>query len=245
MGKVKSNRKSNRSEKSKEKTVTKTNGFIGIGQDSNLIQVDIKDGKMVRIRPFYYETTAEIKPWKLVISNHGRWRVHANHDDMIWLREIETCKIRGPDGYQYQPVWINPAGAAKREIKHGDIVKIYNERGAVLAGAYITERMMPGSISIDHGARYDALVPGELDRGGAINTITPHKLTSKNATGMAVGGFLADVERADIDELRRKYPEVFRKPYDPAAGLCFERVLAEWGSFSDCVGKRKQTINRV
>ena len=161
----------------------------------------------------------------LVISNHGRWRVHANHDDMIWLREIETCKIKGPDGYLYQPVWMNPSDAAKRGIKHGDIVKIYNERGAVLAGAYITERMMADSISIDHGARYDALVPGELDRGGAINTISPHKLTSKNATGMAVGGFLAEVERVSIDELRQKYPEAFTQPYDPAAGLCFERAL--------------------
>jgi trimethylamine-N-oxide reductase (cytochrome c) len=39
-----------------------------------------------------------------------------------------------------------------------------NERGEVLAGAYVTERIMPGVISIDHGAKYDPIVPGELDR---------------------------------------------------------------------------------
>ena len=31
----------------------------------------------------------------LIISNHGRWRVHAQHDDMNWLREIVTCKVKG------------------------------------------------------------------------------------------------------------------------------------------------------
>ena len=59
-------------------------------------------------------------------------------------------------------------------IKDGDIVRVYNERGAVLAGAYVAERIMDGAVSMDHGARYDPIVPGEFDRGGAINTITPH-----------------------------------------------------------------------
>ena len=44
----------------------------------------------------------------LLVSNHPRWRVHANFDDNPWLREIETCKVVGPDGYAYEPVWVNP-----------------------------------------------------------------------------------------------------------------------------------------
>lgn len=161
----------------------------------------------------------------LLISNHGRWRVHAQHDDVTWLREIETCKITGPDGYGYQPLWMNPVDAEKRGIHHGDIVTIYNERGAVLAGAYVTERVMAGALSIDHGARYDPIVLGEFDRGGAINTITPHNTTSKNATGMAVGAFLVEVERANLEELRRQHPEAFDRPYHAEAGLCLERLL--------------------
>jgi len=31
----------------------------------------------------------------LLMSNHGRWRVHANHDDIAWTREIPTCKVMG------------------------------------------------------------------------------------------------------------------------------------------------------
>ena len=30
----------------------------------------------------------------LCMSNHGRWRMHAQCDDIIWNREVETMKIR-------------------------------------------------------------------------------------------------------------------------------------------------------
>jgi anaerobic selenocysteine-containing dehydrogenase len=157
----------------------------------------------------------------LIVSNHGRWRVHAQCDDVTWMRETPTCKIKGPDGYAYEPLWINPSDATARGIKSGDVIKVYNERGVVLGGAYVTERIMPGVVYMDHGARYDPIVPGELDRGGAINTITPHNITSKNATGMAVSSFLVEVEGANLDELRKKYPEAFGREYDQASGLRF------------------------
>jgi molybdopterin guanine dinucleotide-containing S/N-oxide reductase-like protein len=161
----------------------------------------------------------------LIVSNHPRWRVHAQHDDMIWLREIPTCKVKGPDGYSYEPLWIHPTDAKERSIARGDVVTVFNERGAVLGGAYVTERIMPGCVYMDHGARYDPIVPGELDRGGAINTITPHNTTSKNATGMVVSGFLVEVEKTDLDTLRAKYPDAFNRPYDSDAGLIVERLM--------------------
>jgi len=149
------------------------------------------------------------------------------NDDISWTRETPTMKVKGPDDYNYEPIWINPIDADSRKIRSGDIVKIFNERGAVLGGAYVTERIMPGTVYMDHGARYDAIVPGELDRGGAINTITPHNLTSKNATGMVVSGFLAEVQGVNIGEIRKRYPEVFKKEYDPASGLRFEAWLVK------------------
>jgi len=161
----------------------------------------------------------------LCLSNHPRWRVHSQHDDMQWLREIETCKITGPDGYGYQTLWINPQDAEKKGIKQHDIVKAFNERGGVLFGAYVTERIMPGVIYIDHGARLDPIVTGELDRGGAINTLTPRNTVSKNSTGMVSGGFLLDVEKADLDDLMQKYPEAFKRAYNSNAGLTIERLL--------------------
>jgi anaerobic selenocysteine-containing dehydrogenase len=161
----------------------------------------------------------------LCMSNHPRWRVHAQLDDVTWFHEIPTSKIRGSDAYLYEPIWINPSDAAKRGIKNGDVVKVFNERGGVLCGAYVEERIVPGVVGIEHGARYDPIVVGELDRGGAINTITPHNITSKNCAGMVTNGFLVEVERINLDELRRRYPKAFNRPYNLTSGLCLEGFL--------------------
>ena len=75
-----------------------------------------------------------------------------------------------------------------------------------------------GVISTDHGSKYDPIVTGELDRGGAINTIVPHNVTSKYSAGMATCGCLAEVERVDMDELRRKHPEAFNRHFHCCAG---------------------------
>jgi len=161
----------------------------------------------------------------LMMSNHGRWRVHAQCDDITWTREAPTCKVKGPDGYMYEPCWLHTAEADKRGIRNGDIVKVFNERGIVLAGAYVTERLMPGVAYMDHGARHDPIKTGEIERGGAINTITPEPVTSENCVGNVVQGYLVDVQRVsgeEMDQWRRDYPEAFEREYDPAAGLRFD-----------------------
>ena len=159
----------------------------------------------------------------LFMSNHGRWRVHAQCDDIDWLREIQTCKVKGYDGYMYEPIWIHPSTAAERGIKQGDIVKVFNERGIVLGGAYVTERMIPGVAYMDHGARVD-LIAENIDRGGASDLIAPEKGISKYCWGQATSGFLVQVEKlsmAQIQEWREKYPAAFEREYDPASGLRF------------------------
>ena len=167
----------------------------------------------------------------LCMSNHPKWRTHAQMDDCNWFHEIPTGKVIGPDGYHYEPMWLHPADAEPRGIKSGDIVCGFNERGKVLFGARVTERVMPGVVYVDHGSRYDPIDLGEFkfDRGGAINTLTPHKLTSKKSQGMVTNGFLVDVEVADLDALRRQYPEAFSRPIDRGSCLVFERVLAKQG----------------
>jgi anaerobic selenocysteine-containing dehydrogenase len=91
----------------------------------------------------------------------------------------------------YEPVWIHPSDAETRGIKMGDIVMVHNERGIVLCGARVWERVMPGVAYVDHGARYDPIIPGKVDRGGAINTISGDGTTSKRAVGQATSGYLA------------------------------------------------------
>ena len=124
----------------------------------------------------------------------------------------------------YEPLWINPSDAARRNIKSGDIVKTYSERGAVLGGAIVWERIMPGVVYQDHGARVDFIIPGKLDRGGAIDLISPDGITSKNCAGEATSGYLVEIEKvtmSQMEEWRGQYPEAFEREYDPGSGLRF------------------------
>ena len=157
----------------------------------------------------------------LLVSNHPHFRVHAQHDDVTWFREMETCKVTGPDGYKYEPVWVNPIDAGKLSLETGDVVRVYNERGAVLGGVIVSERIMPGAVYQDHGARCDTIVLGEggLDRGGANNLIAPTACTSNHAHGEVTSGFLVNIEKVDVHKLAEEYPEAFERDYDPACGL--------------------------
>jgi trimethylamine-N-oxide reductase (cytochrome c) len=159
----------------------------------------------------------------LLMSNHGRWRFHANLDDITWHREIETMKIRGRDGYPYEPAWMNTRTAEKYDIAHGDIIKVYNERGAVLCAAYVTERVVQDTLYVDHGARFDPIDAETLDRGGAINLISPHANMSKRATGMAVSGYLVAIEKVTDEQMERwksEYPDAFSRDIDDGCGVC-------------------------
>jgi trimethylamine-N-oxide reductase (cytochrome c) len=164
----------------------------------------------------------------LCMSNHGRWRFHSQVDDHTWNREIDLMKIRAKDGYQYESAWINPRTASACGIEYGDVIKIYNERGTVLCAAYLTERLREGVIYVDHGSRYDPIDPETIDRGGAINLITPTAITSKHVTGMAVSGFLVAAEKVTDEEMagwREKYPGAFARKVDEAAGVCLDGWL--------------------
>jgi len=115
--------------------------------------------------------------------------------------------------------------AAKRGIENGDIVKVYNERGEVLCGAYITERIMPGIIYVDHGARTDEIIPTVLDRGGNIQAICPKDGLSKYCTGLVGSGYLVEYEKVTLDQMdtwKKEYPDAFARAYDPASGLHFD-----------------------
>jgi anaerobic selenocysteine-containing dehydrogenase len=143
--------------------------------------------------------------------------------------------VRGWDGYLYEPVWINPQEDRKRGINNGDIVKLYNQRGIVLGGAIVWERIMPGVVYQDHGARADIIhagANGYIDRGGANNLISPENGISKNCWGMATSGFLAEVQKVtqvEMEEWKKLYPDAFTREYDPASGLRFNAWVVEGG----------------
>ena len=124
----------------------------------------------------------------LVMSNHPRWGVHSQHDDITWLREIETCKVKGPDGYQYQPLWMNPvdAAAAGHQARRRGLAS--STSGArSWPEPTSPSASCPGAVGIDHGAKYDPIVAGG-DRPGRGHQHHRARGTSPPRTpaGMAV-----------------------------------------------------------
>lgn len=125
-----------------------------------------------------------------IISPHPKYRLHSQMDN-TWLRE--TYNVSGRE-----PIWINPKDAAARNIENGDVVRVFNDRGALLAGAIVTERVRPGVVMLQEGAWYDPDTPGEagaLCKHGNINLVTLDKGTSKLAQGNIANTALVEVEK--------------------------------------------------
>ena len=165
----------------------------------------------------------------LMVANPARWRVHVQGDDIPWFREIETCKIEGKDGYLYEPAWISPELAVERGIKTGDIVKVFNDRGIILCGARVTNRVIPGAVMVAKGSRVDPIAP-HIDRGGAANLISPENQVSKNCRGFAVSGYLVDIAKVDdaqMEQWKAEYPDAFARDYDPAIGINYNSWVVE------------------
>jgi anaerobic selenocysteine-containing dehydrogenase len=133
-----------------------------------------------------------------LITPHPRFSFHTHHDsNNSWLAEISTHRVL-KNGYYWRPVRIHPDDAAARNITPGDIVKVYNDRGAVLCIAEVTQRIKPGVVHSYYGSgKYDPLEPGNpasIDRGGCVSILTPSRVLSKNAPGMAPNSCLVEIE---------------------------------------------------
>jgi biotin/methionine sulfoxide reductase len=75
---------------------------------------------------------------------------------------------------------------------------VFNDRGAILAGAILSENLRPGVIQISTGAWYDPEEPGKvgsLDKHGNPNVLTLDKGTSRLAQGPSAQTTLVEVER--------------------------------------------------
>ena len=93
---------------------------------------------------------------------------------------------------------MNPDDAARRSISGGDVVRIFNDRGACLAGAVLSDAIRPGVVELATGAWFDPVdpaVPGSLEKHGNPNVLTTDKPTSTLTQCSAAQTALVEVER--------------------------------------------------
>ncbi len=129
-----------------------------------------------------------------MLSNQPRHRLHSQMDPGT---VSQAAKIAGRE-----PVRINTDDAAARGIVDGDVVRVFNERGACLAGAEVSDDIRPGVIMLATGGWYDPTTAGEvgaLDKQGNPNMLTLDKGTSRLAQSPSAQTALVEVERYEGD----------------------------------------------
>ena len=99
------------------------------------------------------------------------YRQHSSNDNNPFMRE---------DVYRHA-VWISGVDAKARGIKDGDICRVYSDRGETVLTAYVTNRCMPGTAAVHHGAWYQT--NGETSEMNESARICAARRTSCSTTG--------------------------------------------------------------
>jgi biotin/methionine sulfoxide reductase len=125
-----------------------------------------------------------------LISHQPATRLHSQYDHGSVSR---ASKVAGREA-----LTMHPDDAQARKIRDGDVVRVYNDRGACLAGVRLDDGIRAGVVVLPTGAWYDPLVPGEvgtLEKHGNPNVLTLDKGTSKLTLGCSAHTALVEVER--------------------------------------------------
>jgi len=125
-----------------------------------------------------------------LLSPHPSDRLHSqsNHTK---LREKYTIQDR-------EPIWMNNEDAAERSIKNGDLVRVFNGRGQVLAGAYVTKRLRRGVVRLREGGWYNPEKPGiigSMCKYGDVNVLTMDKGASSLSQACSANTALVQIEK--------------------------------------------------
>ncbi|NWK97838.1 Asp-tRNA(Asn)/Glu-tRNA(Gln) amidotransferase GatCAB subunit C [Sphingobium lactosutens] len=120
-----------------------------------------------------------------LLSDQPERRLHSQLDASPYSR---AGKVAGRE-----PVYLHPADAAIRGISDGDVVELFNDRGRCLAGAILSDAIMPGVARLATGAWFD---PGpELERHGNPNVLTLDRGASDLSQGCVAQTCLVDARR--------------------------------------------------
>ena len=150
-----------------------------------------------------------------LLTPHSKYSYHTQGDGKdSFLLNIDDHRVK-VGGYYYWIIRLNAQDAADRGVRKHDLVKVYNDRGAVICAALPTQRLPRG---VCHGyessAVYDPMgEPGKsVDRGGCLNLLTPERTQTKNTHSLAGANALVQVELWDgrIEHLSETFARMIK-----------------------------------
>ncbi|MBB1363068.1 trimethylamine-N-oxide reductase TorA [Shewanella sp. SR44-4] len=139
-------------------------------------------------------------------SCHPDKRLHSQMCESQQYRETYTVQGR-------EPVYLNPTDAKQRGIKDGDVVRVFNDRGQLLAGAVVSDSFPSGVIRIHEGAWYgpvgkDGSKEGGSEIGALCSYGDPNTLTQDIGTSKLAQACSAYTCLVDFEKYQGKLPDV-------------------------------------
>jgi biotin/methionine sulfoxide reductase len=125
-----------------------------------------------------------------LISDQPHTKLHSQLDFSAYSL---AYKVQGRE-----PIVLHADDALARGIASGDVVRVFNERGACLAGVVINGTVMKGVVRMATGAWWDPVLAGEpetLDKHGNPNVLTCDRGASRLSQGCAAQTCLVQIER--------------------------------------------------
>jgi biotin/methionine sulfoxide reductase len=140
-----------------------------------------------------------------LLANQPPSRLHSQLDGGA---TSQASKVQGRE-----PIRMHPTDAAARGLVDGDVVRVFNDRGACLAGVVIDERLRPEVVQLATGAWFDPVDPADPDAmcvHGNPNVLTEDVGTSSLARGCTGAHVLVQVEKFDgpLPPVRAHQPPV-------------------------------------
>ncbi len=124
-----------------------------------------------------------------IVSPHGKYRLHSQLNNS-YIRSLAEQSGK-------EPMVISSKDAKERGLKTGDIARVFNSRGEILVGVYVSDTIRNDVIAVCEGAWYSPENPGEasLCHHGNVNVLTIDKGTSKLAQSNIAHTALVQVEK--------------------------------------------------
>ena len=128
-----------------------------------------------------------------MVSDQPYTKLHSQLDHAALSR---SNKVAGRE-----PVTLHAQDAQPRGIHAGDVVRIWNDRGACLAGAVISDQIIPGVVKLSTGAWFDPQSWGEprVDKHGNPNALTADIGASELSQGCAAQTCLVEIEKLEAE----------------------------------------------
>ncbi|MCV7415317.1 molybdopterin-dependent oxidoreductase [Mycolicibacterium litorale] len=143
-----------------------------------------------------------------LIANQPATRLHGQLDGGA---TSQAAKVSGREAIRMHPV-----DAAARGVADGDVVRVFNDRGACLAGVVVDDRVRRDVVHLPTGAWFDPADPADYAAmcvHGNPNVLTDDVGTSSLARGSTGAHVLVQVEKftGPLPPVRAHEPPVIRQ----------------------------------